>query len=257
MDNKCERCGYIASSKENLIKHVKEEKMCPAKLSKISHIDLLNKLNPPPDLTCNFCNLLCKSKASKTTHIRYHCHLNPNKLDRKQNKTSNDISSPNNVSTINDNRIYIHKKTSTTKGLHPFTKDIDWDKVTFSNSELIECIMNENQGIVDLFISLHSHDNHKNIEWVNDKLLIYDGKGWTEVDNDMLVTHLGFLYSFIEEKWCDYQMDVRCGNVVCSIEDAVIESINDFIYNKIVDDESVLFYCNDILSEYLEILKTC
>lgn len=257
MENKCERCGYIASSKPNLIKHVKDERICRAILSSISHIDLLNKLQPPPDLTCRFCNLLCKSKGSHTTHTKYHCHLNPDRLDIKRN--NNDASTSNQDTTQNETitRKYFHKNTSKTNGLCPFNKDIEWKHLQISYDNVLKCIVNKNQGIVDLFILLHSHDEHKNIEWINDKLVIFDGKGWTELDDDLLAKHLGFMYSYMEECWCDYLMDVRCETTHFRLDDEVVVSIDDFMYNQIVDDESVIFHCGDILLEYLETLKTC
>lgn len=262
MDFKCERCGYIAPNKNNLIKHVKDERMCRPILSSISHIDLLNKLQPPPDLICKFCNLLCKSKRSHTIHIKYYCHLNPDRIDIKKN--NNDVASTSNKhSDINTTqyeiitRKYFHKHTSKTNGLFPFTQDITWNRVNIPNDDILKCIMNKSQGIIDLFILLHSHDEHKNIEWINNKLIVYDGKGWTELDDDLLAKHLGFLYSYMEECWCDYLMDVRCENISSLFNDDSIASIDDFMYNEIVDDKSVLFHCGDILLEYLETLKTC
>jgi hypothetical protein len=262
MENKCERCGYIASSKVNLIKHVKDERICRPILSSISHIDLLNKLQPPPDLTCKFCNLLCKTKTAHTTHIKYHCHLNPDRVDRKRNKndvasTSNEDSQINRTKNETCIRKYFHRHTSTTNGLYFFNKDINWSEIHISNDTLLKCIINTKQGIVDLFILLHSHDKHKNIEWLNDKLIIFDGKGWTELDDDLLAKHLGFLYSYLEEHWCDYLMNVRCETTNAILDEEVVESIDDFMYNQIVDDESVLFQCGDVLLEYLETLKTC
>lgn len=258
MEHKCERCGYIASNRKNLIKHLKDERMCRPILSTISHIDLLNKLQPPPDLTCKFCNLLCKTKGSHTSHIKYHCHLNPDRLDRKNNTDTESIINGNTeIHNEVSVRKYFHKHTSKTNGLFPFNKDIQWSTLDISNENVLKCITNNNQGIVDLFILLHSYDEHKNIEWINDKLVIYDGKGWRELDDELLAKHLGFLYSYMEECWCDYLMDVRCEKADVLLDDETIETIDDFMYNQVVDDESVLFHCGDCLLEYLHTLKTC
>lgn len=262
MEHKCERCGYIASSKIKLIKHIKDETICRPILSSITHIDLLHKLQPPPNLTCKFCNLLCKSITTHTTHIKYHCHKNPNRIDKKNKKkdvasTSNgitDIDAKQNEQII---RKYVHTHTSKTNGLYPFNKDINWSKINISNDNILKCIVDGKQGIIDLFILLHSYDEHKNIEWINNKLVIFDGKGWTELDDDLLARHLGFLYSYIEECWCDYLMGVRCETAHVILDDDVVASIDDFMYNQVVDDESVLFHCGDILMEYLHTLKTC
>jgi hypothetical protein len=256
MDNTCERCGYIASNRMNLVKHVKDGKMCRPILSSISHINLLNKLQPPLDLTCKFCNILCKSKGSHTTHTKYHCHLNPDRVDIK--KHNNDPSTSN-TSTPHEvlARKYFHKHTSKTNGLYPFNEDIKWKHLNISNEDVLKCIINKKQGIIDLFIILHSYDEHKNIEWFNDKLIVYDGKGWTELDDKILSKHLGLLYSYLEECWCDILMDVRCNKTELILENEAVESVDDFIYNQVVDDESVLFYCGDILLEYLHTLKTC
>lgn len=259
MENKCERCGYIAPNSKSLIKHVKEEKMCPSILSTISHIELLNKLQPPPDLTCKFCKLLCKSKNAHTRHIKYHCHLNPARIEIKKNTTNTPlmVNTDNNEKIVETVRKYIHKDTPNTKGLFPFNKDIEWEKTKISKQEVLECITNINQGVVDLFINLHSIDGHKNIEWINDKLLVYDGKGWTEMNDNLLSTHLGFIFSYMEECWCDYLMDVRCGNVQPCLDEQTIQNIDKFFYEEIVDEDSVMFYCADIMYEYLETLKTC
>lgn len=247
MESICERCGYIASSKINLIKHVKEEQMCRPILSSISHLDLLNKLQPPPNLTCRFCNLLCKTTAAHTRHIKYHCHKNPDRIDRKKKK--HDVSSKTQVN--------LNETTSTTNCLSSFNKDINWKKLSISNDNILNYIINKKQGIVDLFVLLHSYDEHKNIEWKNDKLVIFDGKRWIDMDNEQLAKHLGFIYSYLEECWCDYQMDVRCEKTNEVLDEKTVESIDDFIYNQIVDDDSVLFHCEEDLLEYLHTLKTC
>ena len=257
MENKCERCGYNAPNIKSLIKHVKDEKMCPSILSSISHVQLLNKLQPPPNLTCKFCSLLCKSKPAHTRHVKYHCHLNPDKVEIKKitlDASSNTQSKARTVETV---RKYIHKDTSKTKGLYPFNKEVEWNLCQVPRSDILNCIINVNQGLVDLFILLHSKDEHKNIEWVNDKLVVYDSKGWTELDESLLSTHMGFLYSYMEECWCDYLMDLRCGNIQPCIDEQTTASIDYFFYDKIVDEESVLFHCGDLMYEYLETLKTC
>lgn len=257
VNTECARCGYIASNIETLIKHVKEEKMCPAVHSTISHTELLNKLRPPLDLTCKFCRLLCKSKSAQTSHIKYYCHLNPNRIDRKNIKSVNDTISTSGNGVQEHYRKYIHKNTPHTKGLHSFDKDIDWTTVNIIKSDMLKYITNLAQGVVDLFIDLHSQEHHKNIEWINNKLVVYDGKGWTEINETILSNHLGYLFSHMEECWCDYQMDVRCGNVISNVDDELTAKIDYFMYEQIVDDESVLFYCGDLLSEYLETIKSC
>lgn len=259
MDNKCERCGYIASSKITLIKHVKDEKMCRPILSSISHIDLLNRINPPPDLTCKFCNLLCKSRGSHTKHMKYHCHMNPDRVHTKKMNTV--VASTTNKSNETQNKVmirkYFHEHTSKINGLFPFNDDVNWTDVNISTDNILKCIIHKSQGIVDLFILLHSNDAHKNIEWIHDKLVIFDGKGWTEIDDELLAKHVGFLYSYLEECWCDYLINVRCETTDFKLDEELVESIDDFMYNQIVDDESVLFHCGDVLIEYLHILKTC
>lgn len=257
LQNRCERCGYIAMNKNTLIKHVKDEKQCHALLSSISHVDLLNKINPPPDLTCSFCHLLCKSKSAQTLHTKYYCHLNPNRIEKRKTKNKDDNIQCNDTSISETTRRYIHKNTSQTKGLHPFNKDIDWSSIDITKSSMLNYMVSMAQGIIDLFVNIHSLDNHKNIEWVNDKLVVYDGKGWTELDTELLSTHVGFLYSHMEEWWCDYQMDIRCGNINNNIDDETTQLVDDFLYNQIVDDGSVLFHCGDGISDYLETLKTC
>lgn len=259
MENKCERCGYIASNKPNLIKHVKEERMCRPIFSTISHVELLNKLNPPLDLTCTFCNLLCKTKSAQTLHMRYYCHLNPNRIDKRKPNNQDNVISTNkyNNSSSETTRRYFHKNTPITLGVHPFNKEINWSELNISQENMLKYVRSTKGGIIELFITLHSYDEHKNIEWLNDKLLVYDGKGWTEIDNDLLSKHLGFIYSRLEEFWCDYQMDVRCGNVTNNIDEEEMNMIDEFMYNSVVDDDSVLFHCGDELIEYVDTLKTC
>jgi hypothetical protein len=255
----CERCGFNAPNVKSLITHLKNEIMCPSRLSKVTHTELINKLKPPlstAELTCTFCNALQQTIGSKTSHMKYYCHANPNRVSTNSKKSKDAVHVPKNVS-VEANRKYLKNIYSNNKLLHPFTKDVSWKDTDISSQSLCEFALNQAQGVVDCFIELHTHEAHKNVEWNGDKLIAFDGKGWTEVDHNMLTSHLGFLYSAIEEAWCDYEMDLRCETSIPMVVEEDHEHVNNFLYNIIVDDDSVMYHCNDILFEYLETLKTC
>lgn len=190
-------------------------------------------------ITCSYCNMSCKSKGGLTHHLRYCKVKNDGDINVASSKSS-------------------HKKQNYTsnKDLHPFNKDIDWSNSDLSENFFIECCVRRDKGIVDLFEELHKHPNHYNIKYSNNKLLVFDGNGWVRLQENMLRDHLGFLYSALEEKWCDYLMDIRCGNVnrpYVSCDD--IAEVERFLYDTIVDDDSVLFYCKDLLYDSIEELK--
>ena len=74
----------------------------------------------------------------------------------------------------------------------------------------------------------------------------------------MFPRHLGEIYTILEEKWCDYQMNIRCGLVADEdiLNDDEMQRIDEFFYTTIVDDESVFFHCANILDSHLETLKS-
>jgi hypothetical protein len=273
MEYQCERCGYPAPTKERLIKHVKDGAQCRPLISKISLQDLLYKLQPPTPpslLTCQHCNLQCKSKGGLTLHLK---HCKQKNCSTDQNTESNDAnaqptSSENVASTSkkttddtkgkpSSKHIYFHKNVVTHKALHPFTQDIEWGTFEIENSFFLDCLECKAHGIIELFSYLHRHPNHDNIKWSNNKLVIFNGKGWVESSEPLLVKHLGRLYSILEEKWFDYQSNIRCGIIEHkdALEQCIQEDIDKFIYENIVDDDSVFFHCKDILYEYLDTMK--
>jgi hypothetical protein len=147
--------------------------------------------------------------------------------------------------------------------LKSFIKEIDWSSLKFDKTFILECCVKKEEGIVDMFITLHNIQEYDNIKWFFDqklntyKLIIYDGKKWMDATDKHIRCHLGYIYTFLEESWCDYQMDIRCNNI--SLNDALPQVTRDiveeFFYEIIVDDESVMFYCKDLINEYLDAIK--
>ena len=278
MAYQCERCGYPAPSRERLLKHVKDGTQCRPLISKITLQDLLHKLQPPlpPELlTCLHCSLQCKSKGGLTTHLR-HCKqkhalantntqqnatVSDNESNLQQTPTDNLASTSKKV--VEDTKgktnkhVYFHKNVVIHKALHPFTQDIEWGTFEIKDSFFLDCLECKAHGIIDLFSFLHTHPNHDNIKWSNNKLVIFNGKGWVEASEPLLVKHLGQLYYILEEKWFDYQANIRCGIIESNdaLEQCIQKDIDKFMYEDIVDDESVFFHCKDIFYEYLESLK--
>lgn len=283
----CERCCFPASDLSKLIKHLKDAVQCRPIKSKISHEDLIKKLKPPPtqeNLTCKYCKLVCKSSGGLKTHS--------NKCKAKINTTHNNDEASTSASVTNTTQVpeptsvsiseslheiepivdvvtkdvekrkkpptYFHKNLTSSKELQPFSKDINWDNIHFSDDTYLECCINCSQGIVDMFALLHNIPEYENIKAHQGKIIVFDGKGWKEVNEDMFPRHLGEIYTILEEKWCDYQMNIRCGLVADEdiLNDDEMQRIDEFFYRTIVDDESVFFHCANILDSHLETLKS-
>lgn len=262
----CERCGFPASTLNKLIKHLKDEVQCRPLKSRISHADLLLKLRPPPSkesLTCLHCQSVYKSVGGLKLHLRS-CKAKDTELpniDADITVECNEENKSHEKKDTTRKHIYIHKNMTSHKNLHAFTKDIECSALNISEVTYIECCQALSRGVVDLFAMLHNIPEHENIKWYNDKLIVFDGKGWTEASgmvDDLVIKHLGNIFSILEEKWCDYQMNLRCGVVADEdiLPDEDIARIEEFLYNTIVDDDSVYFHCKEQLNEYLETLKS-
>jgi hypothetical protein len=231
--------------------------------------DLLNKLQPPPPpglLTCQYCNQQCKSKGGLTTHLK-HCKQKNASASTSTNHTSLANDNDNVASTSKkatedakgktNKHVYFHKNVVVHKALHPFTHDIEWGSFEIEDTFFLDCLECKAHGIIELFSFLHRHPNHDNIKWSNNKLVVFNGKGWIEASESLLVKHLGLLYSILEEKWFDYQSHIRCDIIKPkdALDECIQKDVDKFIYEDIVDDDSVFFHCKDILYEYLETLK--
>jgi hypothetical protein len=265
MTMNCERCGFPAQNISRLIKHIKTIVQCPSTRSKISHEELIDKLRPPPcihDLTCTICHQVCKTPAGLKTHLRA-CKAKNQPPNPNPNTVIEDTIHLDNVvipvPSKRDSKkpTYIHKNMSHHKDLKSFTCDINLIDFNLNEQFYIDCCSSKIQGVVDFFIKVHNHPDYENIKWYNDKLIIYDGKGWTELTEGHLIQHLGSLFSILEEKWCDYQMHIRCGMILHNdiLCDNIQSSIDEFFYTCIVDDESVHFHCKKELEDYLQTLK--
>lgn len=262
----CERCGYPAPSLPRLIKHLKDGTQCRPLKSRISIQDLLFKVLPPPseDLKCEYCNLQCKSKGGLTRHIKQ-CKQKENMTNNNQENVAStssatqDVHNKDTQSTKNTSHkhVFFHKNVVVHKDLHPFHHEIEWNTFNIDDQFFLDCLECKAHGIIELFAFLHRHPNHDNIKWSSNKLVVFNGKGWVEASNVLLIKHVWLLYSILEEKWFDYLSNIRGGFIKQkdALEYCIQNDINKFIYDDIVDDESVFFHCKDLLFTYLETLK--
>lgn len=253
---RCDRCGFVAEDVKKLIAHLRDGASCPPLHSTLAHADLIERLVAIDNLSCRFCHRLFSRPGGKTLHTK-HCKLNPERVDRKTSNVAsvNVNASGASTSTSGNTRIKTNGGSSKYKHLHPFCSDVDVEDCGIDRKKILQYALGNEQGIVDLFIDLHSRDKHKNIKWSQNKLIVYDGHSWVELDDYLLQTHLGMLYSIIEEVWCDYEMEVRLETCDVVYDAETIARVNKFLYDLIVDDESVLLYCADLLAAYLEGIK--
>ena len=147
------------------------------------------------------------------------------------------------------------EKIKKVKNLFPFDVEITVTNCGIDKQKILEYASREDEGIVQFFIDLHSRESHKNIKWRQEELVVYIDNEWVFANQYLLCSHIGMLYSIIEETWCDYEMDLRCGNRQSIFDTDVVARTNKFLYEVIVDDASVLFQCENKLIAYLEGLK--
>lgn len=193
----------------------------------------------PTNFVCPVCNRICKSKGGLTKHRRSaHPNYQPIQTQQTQERQESVISS----------RIL-------TPNPKPFTQEIDWKSLNIAEETYFDCCVNVPQGVIDLFVYLHNQTNYDNIRWQNNELYVYDDNQWCEATDYMLGKHLEYIFCILEEHWCDYQSSLRCG-CTAIIESERSHEIDVFYYDQIVDSNSLLFYCKEMLFEYLETLKT-
>lgn len=257
---KCERCGYVAQNIPRLINHLRNETSCPSTYSNLAHGDLIERLVKLDKLTCEYCHRVLGSRSGKVTHVK-HCKLNlqntrthvviPSQKQAKESKTIQKKSIERNVT-----------KCTSSKDQHlvPFGNEIELKEIGFSVEHILGYATQLEQGIISFFADLHTKDMYRNIKWKHDKpvgdvLVIYDGERWIEMTDKIMCQHLGMLYGIIEEIWCDYEMDVRCGKCQPLFDEQTLAKVNNFLYDVVVDDESVMFCCQDLLFEYLQEIK--
>jgi hypothetical protein len=273
---RCQRCGFEATSEPKLLKHWRAELQCPALYSKVKHQELIEQIRPKPTIeqrTCQHCHKEFKSVGGMKTHS-HKCKAKAEEPSQETpaNQLSNvviDTVGKKNKRPVNSLAEIRKKRTSyntieTSNQLHAFDKDIDWSKLKLERTNVIELCRKKAEGIVDLFIELHNNENHENIRWFYDekhdqyKLIVYNGTKWVDVNHKVITQHLWYIYSFLEEHWCDYQSAIRCDAISKEeiLSDSEQQSIDEFYYDAIVDDESVFFHCKDMFYEYMEATKT-
>lgn len=281
----CQRCGFIATNKQKLLKHWKTEVQCPALYSKTKHQDLIEQVKPKPTIeqrTCPHCNKVfqsiggmkihankCKSNSAVGTSSSVHVANENNEETVLVHNAEPDNKSKKAIASLSDLRKrkqtnYVYSSVSTSNELQAFDKEINWKKLGIHSSHILNLCRKKAEGIVDLFIELHNYESHDNIRWFYDnkqeqyKLIAYNGTKWIDINQKLITQHLWLIYSFLEEYWCDYQSAIRCNAV--NDDDILTEreqqSIDEFYYDTIVDDESVFFYCKDMFYEYMEAIKT-
>lgn len=260
---KCERCGFNAKKLEELYTHAKLRTCNPLK-SDTSYDDIITRLKSSPIFgrrICSICDHVFATVCEQKEHVKM-CHATttlPLTVNPNANASISTNASTSSVSIINstpEKHKYLHKNVPDVTGLHPFTEEIDWTNEDIPKDVFEECCLNTSQGIVDLFAYLHSLSKHNNICWHNGRILVFDGKGWTEATDKMFAIHVGYIFSILEESWYDYMMNIRCGVIPkSSISEADETAINDYYYNKIVDDESVLFHSMKQLQNYLNVIQ--
>jgi hypothetical protein len=274
----CQRCGFVAKTEARLVKHWKTELQCPALYDKTKHQELIEQLRPAPSQearTCPRCQKQLKSVSGMKIHHKK-CLQNAVVICPAENQasTSSDnvtntalgVEKPQSVADLKKRKKVNspYSSVSTHNQLLAFDKEIDWHVLGITQKQVLELCRKKEEGIIDLFIMLHNCERHENIQWFYDeateqhKLIVYDGKKWIDINQKVITQHLWYIFSFLEEQWCDYQSAIRCDalephDIISETEQAEIE---EFFYETIVDEESVFFHCKDMFNEYTEAIKT-
>jgi DNA-directed RNA polymerase subunit M/transcription elongation factor TFIIS len=278
---KCQRCGYEAKTEAKLLKHWKTMLQCPALYSKVIHQNLIDELRPKPSpeqRTCPHCHNEFKSVTGMKNHSNK-CKaniVNVGTVEDNASTSTPDITSrdsgekkqerPKSMTELRKKKTVssTYSTVASPPYLHSFDHDIDWASLQIEQQHILELCRKKAEGIIDLFIELHSCEKHDNIQWYYDdvrcqhKLIVFDGKKWTDINHKHLTQHFWYIFSYLEEQWCDYQTAIRCNaldskQVIPETEQVDIE---EFFYDVIVDEESVFFHCKDMFNEYIEAIKT-
>jgi len=278
---RCQRCGFETTSEPKLLKHWRAELQCPALYSKVKHQELIEQIRPKPTIeqrTCQHCHKefksvggmknhahKCKSKNETQTNAEPSQQTPINQLtnvviDTTEKKTKRQVNS---IAEIRKKKTP-YSTIEISNQLHAFDKEIDWSTLQIERTNVLELCRKKAEGIVDLFIELHNNELHENIRWFYDnkheqyKLIVYNGTKWIDISHSLITQHLWYIYSFLEEYWCDYQSAIRCDAISSEevLPDSEQKSIDEFFYDVVVDDESVFFHCKDMFYEYMEAIKT-
>jgi hypothetical protein len=134
----CARCGYIATTKGNLKRHLTAKKICKPKVSEVCRDELFKQFNTVKKgalVTCEW----CEKTISKTNHARHRalCVANPDKSASASTSTT-DIST-NNI--------------------------IDYEKLKVTMKAILEDLLQHNKGTINNTVIINNNSN--NINTVN------------------------------------------------------------------------------------------
>lgn len=128
----CGRCGYVATTKGNLKRHLTSKKTCKAKVSDVSRDDLFKQFNMTKkgaSTTCEWCD----KTISKSNYARHRslCAANPNKSDN--------VSSGMDISAYNT---------------------IDYERLKVTMKEILEDLLQTNKGTINNTVIINNNSNN-------------------------------------------------------------------------------------------------
>ena len=140
MEFPCERCGYVATTKGNLKKHLTCKKVCPSNISNIPRETLLKQIERPKkgvSIQCEWCDKSV-SKANQARH-KTTCSLRP----------------PTNVRT--------QASTSSTQDTN---QSIDYDKLKSTITQVLQDILRTNHNTVNNTVIINNNTT-TNVNTIN------------------------------------------------------------------------------------------
>ena len=189
MDFVCDRCGYKATTKGSLKRHLTCKTVCPSKESSICRDELVQQLERPRKgeaITCSWCD----KSVSKANHARHRmvCSHRPQDIVQQSQASTSaslDIQNTqinyealkttmkeilqdllkNNQGTIN-NTVIINNNSTTTNNINNTVNNINVnnfgnENVSYLTHDFLSyCLMNPKQGMTKLIKNIHYNEEY-------------------------------------------------------------------------------------------------
>jgi hypothetical protein len=159
----CERCGHDAKTKQNLVTHLRKQKVCETSFSKRQREVIIAELTTPPErekrFECEFCKKKYSSSVGKCKHKKI-CPFRPEVVIQTMAKELAEVKAKLNIletkavgaSNINTQNNYIN-----TLNIH-INNFGNESTIHLTNDFLNHCLLNPSKGLTSLIEKIHYNE---------------------------------------------------------------------------------------------------